>query len=1230
MTLHMGISTSADQLVDAKTGDRFILKYNPAAPSLPSEASFAALEDWKASGLSDVFDPPLIALPAWEYENSDKVEQNTLITSNQTVRIKAGLVFGGDDGEGGIDGELDVMFGAPDQPVNPRLQQLFGGIVPAYRKRFTAVFDGLICSMSKYPKPWSFRVRRALQGWDGAPWYSAKAKIILDGGNIHAMNPAHIIYECLTNRDWGRGTPAAKLDDAAFRACADVLFTENFGLCMKWIRQGEVGAFIDEVLRHIGANLFPSRTTGLWTLRLVRNDYNPATISLFTPSTGLISIDEDDNAATVVSANEVVVNYTRPQDNSIGSVRISNAAAIRAAGGILSEQIEYSGLPTSELALRVAQRDLRAKFGVKKFKVRLDRRGYKVEPGGVFRISDPARGITNLILRAGRIEDGALSEGMVTITAVTDVFGLPANSYGAVQPPLYTPPNLNPEPVAVRVVAEATHRDLITAVPSATLESITPGTNFITALASAPSGYSFGYQLDTRVGTVAWTSTDADFTPNAILETAIQKGAAPVAVALSDLNGMDNVAVGSSALINGEIFRVTVINTITKTATLARGCVDTVPAAHSVGSRVWFYSDELGVDTTEYATGVAVQVRMLTKTGAGRLPAGSAATDTHTITQRRERPYPPGNVKINGAAYPEKISGALSITWSHRDRLLQADQLVDTSMGNVGPEPGVGYSINIKGEGGVTIKNIDTTAATLSVSDIEEFASGKFDAPSGRSLRKLGLAVIDNTFSRALDAYASVGKASNGSVSGYIGQAANYKFAAAGGTTYTATVGSIGGGISNTPFSLKPGIYYSAVPSGEDAFTWIDPYVGWAVSRYSQLSYYGRTRGLIIDRRTDPQYKYQAWTRSAELRYWAQTENSTRLITKVQVLLDRISITDMSDGSITLQRILCDEFYFADGAQFDNPNGAFGTGMAAAGSDGIQYAAAAGSLLYVSYYGADATTSTAGKVVDITNLLTDHITVATSYTLKTKVLSIDGSGNLTLLDTKNGAFSIDQLTASLAIELQQSTKQVRTINMSTGVVVATLVTLPDTVLSIVSDFVNEQFYALTKNASVITLRKYDSTGTQIATATFAGSGTAYQLSVSQNYIYVYDTTGKQLYQSSKQLSGFALISAPGIFDQYLITPSLLTIESFDAFPGDNLVHMTVASPYGTGAYSRLASMLDESGLSSENIDVATPRLNDVITVELDSVRDGLRSHQKHTIQIPRRGYGLRYGESYED
>ncbi|MDU0512218.1 hypothetical protein Q8X32_32470, partial [Pseudomonas aeruginosa] len=340
-----------------------------------------------------------------EIKAGDRTAWKGSVKSNQTIQINAGELFGGDKAEGGIVGPLDVMFGAPDQPVNPRLAAMVGGLVPAFRGVTTAFFDGQLCAMNKYPKAWMSRWRRALNGWDGGTWYPEKAVISLAGDQVKAMNPAHILFECQTNRDWGRGKDRGLLDQASYRKAADTLFAEGFGLCLKFRVADELDNFEQTVLDHIGATQFLSRSTGLWTLRLIRDDYDVATLPVFDEDSGLLGIDEDSITALDGTANQFVVVWHDPITNTDRRARAKNAGAIRAAGGVITTTKEYPGLPTGELAGRVAARDCNVSTSaIRKLQVRLDRRAYALNPGDVFCVRSRKRGIELIVLRAGKID----------------------------------------------------------------------------------------------------------------------------------------------------------------------------------------------------------------------------------------------------------------------------------------------------------------------------------------------------------------------------------------------------------------------------------------------------------------------------------------------------------------------------------------------------------------------------------------------------------------------------------------------------------------------------------------------------------------------------------------------------------------------------------------------------------------------------------------------------------
>lgn len=101
------------------------------------------------------------------------------ITTNGNTTIDQPDLFGGERGEGGVIGTLTTMFGGPTQTAPSELATVLKTPAPGFRRRMTVFFDGIISMMNPYPKPWKFRIRRALQGWDGDPWYPETAIISL-------------------------------------------------------------------------------------------------------------------------------------------------------------------------------------------------------------------------------------------------------------------------------------------------------------------------------------------------------------------------------------------------------------------------------------------------------------------------------------------------------------------------------------------------------------------------------------------------------------------------------------------------------------------------------------------------------------------------------------------------------------------------------------------------------------------------------------------------------------------------------------------------------------------------------------------------------------------------------------------------------------------------------------------------------------------------------------------
>lgn len=608
--------------------------------------------------------------------------------------IAASSLFGGDEGEGGIYGTIDMMLGTETQPVNPRLKRMLGSaLVPAFRGMTTLFFDGLISSMNPYPKPWAFRARRVTAGWDDDNvWYPEKALIWQGNDTITSMNPAHIIYEAFTNREWGRGRSAARMHDASFRAAADKLYAEGFGLCICWRRQDGLGALVKSVLDHIGGVLLDDLVTAQVSLYLIRDDYVVDDLPLFDEDSGLLGIDEDDAADGAMATNEVVVKFTNMMnDGADDQVRVQNNAAIQSVGAVLSETVQYPHIPTSGLAARLAQRDLASKSAaVRRFKVRLDRRGAEVLPGKAFCIRSLKRGYERLVLRAGQCDYGTLQAGTVTISAVIDAYGLPDTAYVAPQPPTVNPPTADPLPATVRRIFEITYRDLVHFLTPAQMAEVTDTSCAVGVIARRPSAAALAYTLLTRVGSASWGGVDTgDWCPTAQIATALDYLTTTTRITYG--TDISTVQAGAPALIDDEIVRVVSLDIDTGDLVIARGCADTVPAKHAAGARIWFYESDTAVDPVDYAPGVTVQAKVQTRTSTGLLDLALAPVDSHLTVRRQARPYPPGNLRVNGASYPAEVIGEVSVSVSHRNRILQADQLVDTLQGDIGPEAGTEY-----------------------------------------------------------------------------------------------------------------------------------------------------------------------------------------------------------------------------------------------------------------------------------------------------------------------------------------------------------------------------------------------------------------------------------------------------------------------------------------------------------------------------------------------------------
>lgn len=616
------------------------------------------------------------------------------VTDNAQIFVNAPELLGGDKREGGVSGYVDLMFGGKQQGKNPYLQQWINGPLPAFRGIVTAVFRDFLWSSGNpyFKSPW-LEISRYTKGWSrDTPWYPQKAKIGED------MNGVHIVYECLTNLEWGMGYSPDDIDDASFRAAADKLYDEKFGLSLLWMEQTSILEFVKLVLTHFDGSIRNDPKTGRFQIRLIRNDYDVATLDKELSPANVIKLSSFQRTAWGDTANEVIVKYTDRDQNEVPAPAVHDLASIQAQGAVISVTRSYPGIREPSLAVRVAMRDLNnVSTPLAKITVMVNRVAWDWDVTDVFKFTWPKLGLNGVPFRIIKINKGNLLDGTITIEALEDIFGLPANAYVAQQPSGWEDPINDPLPVVAPRAIEAPYWDVVQNLDPADIAYLPDDYAFGETLAVKPTADAYDYDLHASANNSAFTDVgDGDFTPSGTITADIPLGGSPISVTINNMNGVDRVGLQSYAYIDNEAFIVTAVNPSTGVLALQRGTLDTVPARHLAGARIYFADNGFaGYDQTQRTISERTYYKALTRTGKGTLKLAQTTSFDVVFSGRAQRPYPPGNWTINGAYFPTAIYGPLASSWAHRDRTQQTVSLVPFTTSSIGPEIGTTYTLQV-------------------------------------------------------------------------------------------------------------------------------------------------------------------------------------------------------------------------------------------------------------------------------------------------------------------------------------------------------------------------------------------------------------------------------------------------------------------------------------------------------------------------------------------------------
>lgn len=193
---------------------------------------------------------------------------------------------------------------------------------------------------------------------------------------------------------------------------------------------------------------------------------------------------------------------------------------------------------------------------------------------------------------------------------------------------------------------------------------------------------------------------EGGFCPSGKLGAAIGHGNSTITITGFKSVSESDLEVGMAVMVNGEVMRLQ--SAVLPTLSVLRGCADTVPVPHAVNSTVWFFSNAAISDEREYLATDTLGVKVLPFTAAsGPMSIEYSPPLSLTFNWRFVRPYPPGRVRVNDEplqATPFSLGlgeTEFVITWAHRDRLLQADQLIGHEEASIGPEVGTTYTAQV-------------------------------------------------------------------------------------------------------------------------------------------------------------------------------------------------------------------------------------------------------------------------------------------------------------------------------------------------------------------------------------------------------------------------------------------------------------------------------------------------------------------------------------------------------
>lgn len=576
-----------------------------------------------------------------------------------------GFLGGNDQGQGGIVGTLRFHSGSMSQTANAYLaagRQVVGGATPKYTGTCHVVWEGGYLGNSENIKQWAFELRRIPNGLAlGTP--------SVNSGND--ANPMNVIFEILTNDEWGLGQPSADINTTNFTTAADTLRTEGNGFSFLLDSKIDAQELLKQLEQQIDGVVYMNRTTGKWEINLARGGYTLSAKRAINNS-NVLKVSNFSRGAWSDTTNNVLIKFNnRSLDYKETFAGAQDMANVKIQGNrIVSVEAFYPGVKDAALANTIAWRYLRTlSYPLARAEIVTNRVLWDHNVGDVVRWTNTELGITDMPMRITKIDLGKLEEGQITVTLVQDIFVFDTGVFAAPGQTQWVPPpqSVVAIPTADSVVFEAPRKFCVLDAESpGTLNRIWAGARFqndaasLMDIASRPNTGSYTDAGDiagflvagelasgiTATGTQGSISFNVNATPDSL---ALLQEAMEAAVSAEDCG----TRLANLVLIDGEFFSFKTVGTSMGQLQLSggyRGFLDTAPASHATNARVWILFGNL----TErvFDPTALINIKLLPRSVTQSLPEGSATAINVQMANRADSPYPPVSLTFNSSAWP--------------------------------------------------------------------------------------------------------------------------------------------------------------------------------------------------------------------------------------------------------------------------------------------------------------------------------------------------------------------------------------------------------------------------------------------------------------------------------------------------------------------------------------------------------------------------------------------------